>query len=155
DRPLSEVTPESVLSLHEGRSNATYNRMMALIRAAMRIAHRNGWIAAVPHFHQLPEPVLDTQPLTQEEWQRLRAELPEHLRDLAEFALATGLRFSNVSQLEWAQLDEEKGMAWVPAGRAKARKSIGVPLSDAALEVLSRRPKDTPWVFTYEGRPVW
>jgi integrase len=154
DRPLTEVTADSVRILREGRSNATYNRLLTIIHAAMVIAQRLGWINNVPHFQHLDEPVVDIQPLSPTEWQGLCSELPPHLLDLAEFALATGLRWSNVSMLEWDQLDEEKRIAWIHAKHAKGKKPIGVPLSDAALAVLSRLSRDTPWVFTYNGLPI-
>lgn len=154
DRPLTEVTPESLHVLREGRSNATYNRLLTIVHASMVIAQRLGWIANVPHFQHMAEPPPDIQHLSPTEWQRLCSELPSHTLDLAEFALATGLRWSNVSMLEWDQCDEENRLAWIHAKQAKGKKSIGVPLSDAALAVLKRRPRDTPWVFTYKGLPI-
>lgn len=156
DRALADVTPESVeTTFGPGRGPATYNRLMAIIRAALRIAKQRGWIDAVPALVQKHEAPAEARALTAEEWGRLREELPEHLRDMAEFAIATGLRFANVSMLEWERVDLDRALAWIPGPQAKARKAIGVPLPPAALRLLRGREQGYPWVFTYQGRPVW
>jgi len=43
----------------------------------------------------------------------LVSELPAHQRDVVVFALATGLRQSNVLGLEWSHVDLAAGHAWV------------------------------------------
>uniref|UniRef100_E6QDH7 Putative integrase DLP12 prophage n=1 Tax=mine drainage metagenome TaxID=410659 RepID=E6QDH7_9ZZZZ len=63
--------------------------------------------------------------MTLDEAQRLLAELPEHLRDMATFSLATGLRQANVKLLEWGQIDLRCRVAWIHPDQAKARRAIG------------------------------
>jgi len=46
--------------------------------------------------------------LTQKEAQRLLDELPPHLKDMAAFTLATGLRESNVTGLQWSEVNLAK-----------------------------------------------
>lgn len=48
----------------------------------------------------LPEPKERVRFLTQEQAQRLIAELPEYTAAMVRFSLATGLRESNVTQLK-------------------------------------------------------
>lgn len=85
----------------------------------------------------------------------LLSELPEHQRDLVVFALTTGLRQSNVLKLEWSQVDLERGVAWIHADQAKARRSIHVSLSTLAKDVLVRQVGKHPErVFTFRGRPI-
>ncbi len=61
----------------------------------------------------------------------------EHKRDLnkdmAAFALSTGLRQSNVSYLRWDQVDTARGMAWIHADQSKSRKAIAVPLIEGTI----------------------
>lgn len=155
DRPLVDVTPESVERELGRRGPGAYNRLMVVIRASLNIARRRGWLESVPPFRRRPEPAAEDRHLTREEWLALRAELPAHLRDMADFALATGLRWSNVALLQWDQVALDRRAAWVPAGSAKARRAIGVPLSDAAMAVLRRvEGVDPVFVFTYAGRPI-
>ncbi len=94
------------------------------------------WLDTVPTVKLLPEPKKRLRWLTQEEVGRLLTELPEHLEAMARFALATGLRESNVTGLQWSQLDMQRRCAWIHADQAKAEKAIGVPLNDEALAVI-------------------
>ena len=93
--------------------------------------------------------------LTREEATRLLAALAPHQRQLMRFALATGLRQSNVLHLKWSQVDFERRTAWIHADEAKAREAIGVPLNDEAMAVLGdERGKHPTSVFTFNRRPL-
>ena len=70
---------------------------------------------------------------------KLLLELPTHLRDVAAFALATGLRRANITGLTWEQVDLRRKLAWVHPDQAKARRAIAVPLNDMAMKVLGRQ----------------
>ena len=86
----------------EGVSHATVNRMLAVVRAILRRAALEWeWIDKYPRIKLLPEPKRRIRWITLEEAQRLIEELPEHLAEMVRFTLATGLRQSNVTQLEW------------------------------------------------------
>ncbi|MEJ1471784.1 MAG: tyrosine-type recombinase/integrase [Candidatus Sedimenticola sp. (ex Thyasira tokunagai)] len=135
---------------------STANRYLALIRAILRMARDEWeWIDKIPRVRLFKEPKKRVRWITQQEAARLLEELPSHLADMAAFALATGLRQSNVSYLRWDQVDMERGMAWIHADQSKSKKAIAVPLNQSALTVLRRRKSiDTDYVFTYKGKPV-
>ena len=67
--------------------------------------------------------------LTQAEAQRLLAELPEHMADMAAFSLASGLRKAKIRGLQWSQVDLVHLRAWIHPDQAKARRAIPVPLN--------------------------
>ncbi|MEO8655768.1 MAG: beta-phosphoglucomutase family hydrolase, partial [Ramlibacter sp.] len=69
----------------------------------------------------------------------LLAELPEHLRDMAQFSVATGLRQGNVTRLQWQQISLERRHLWVSADQHKNGKAHAVPLNELAMAVLVRR----------------
>ena len=103
----------------------------------------------------LKEPTRRVRFLTREEADRLLAELPAHLADLASFSLATGLRRANVTGLEWTQVDLEKRLAWVHPDQAKARKAIPVPLNAEAVVIIRQQTGKHPThVFSYLGKPI-
>ena len=82
-------------------------------------------------------------------------QLPGHLNAMARFTLATGLRESNVLELEWQQIDMQRHVAWIHPDQAKAEKAIGVPLNEDAIKVLKTQiGKHHTHVFTYFGKPV-
>lgn len=142
--------------LAEGVSNSTTNRMLEVLRAILRrCVNEWEWLDKAPMVRMLKEPTRRIRYLTREEAQKLLAELPEHLADMAAFSLATGLRRSNVTGLQWAQVDLDRGIAWIHADQAKARKAIPVPLNTAAMEIIRRcAGKHSTHVFSYRGNPI-
>ena len=74
-----------------------------------------------------------------------------------EFAILTACRSGEVRGARWAEFDLP-GRVWtIPAARMKAKREHQVPLSDAAVAMLSRLPKvgDTDIVFAgTKGQPL-
>ena len=76
--------------------------------------------------------------ITREQAHRLLGRFPLHTRDMAIFALATGLRKSNVAGLEWERVDVSRRCCFIPGYLSKSGEPIAVPLNDDAIEVLTR-----------------
>lgn len=164
NRPLSQCTAEGFEKALEGLSPGTWNRKRNTIMAILHMAGVNIKIATRKVAKQR------IRYLTAEEWERLDAELPPHLQSMARFAIATGLRQSNVTQLKWEQVDMERRVAWIHPDEAKAEKAIGVPLADNAMAVLQGqkilkeqevklaeeegREFDPAFVFIYKRKPI-
>lgn len=148
DRPLNEATAESFVAILPANPS-TFNRAANLIQAALRKA------GVGIKIKMAKQPAGRVRWLTGDEWQRLDRALPDFLRPLARFSVATGLRKRNVTHLEWSQVDLERRVAWIHADQAKSGRAIGIPLSDAAMAVLrSRRGIDEHWVFSRDGKPM-
>lgn len=96
---------------------------------------------------KLAEPKLRVEFLTPDEAAALIDALPAQHRDLVRFALATGLRLSNILHLTWQQIDATSKMAWIHANQAKAGRAIPVPLNSTAIDVLARQETGTERVF--------
>lgn len=157
---LAQITRDVVDGLMQqsqrtGVSNATTNRRIQVLRAVLRRAHLEWeWIDRLPRFRLLKEPQGRVRYLTRQEAARLLAELPEHLRAMVRFSLATGWRRSNVTRLRWSNVDLERGMAWVDATEAKGKRAIPAPLNAEAMQVLKEQcGKHSEWVFTYKDKP--
>ena len=150
---LDWITKEKIAT---GVANATVNRTMEVIRAILRkAAYEWEWIEKVPKFRMLKEPKRRIRWLTREEADTLLDELPAHLRAMADFSLETGLRQSNVTGLQWSQVDLGRRCAWIHPDQAKARKAIAVPLSKGAVLLLRKEIGKHPVnVFTYAGKPI-
>jgi integrase len=154
NRELIEKITEAKLG--ENVTNATVNRVLEVLRAILiRARDEWEWIEKAPKVRMLPEPIRRIRWLRPEEAQRLLAELPEHLADMAAFTLATGLRRANVTGLQWSQVDLVRRVAWVHPDQAKARKAISVPLNADAVVILRKRFGRHPtYVFTYKNKPI-
>lgn len=168
DRLIVDVTGESLDAAiaKRGGTAGTHNRYVTLITAILNLARRKGWIDVLPCLTRKKATTARLRWLTPAEWKRLYKELPPHLKPLATFALATGLRQRNVTMLEWSQVDMSRRVCWIHPDQAKARKPIGVPLSDTALAVLREQRKlidkapvgdpnrGSVYVFPYHGKPI-
>ena len=158
-RPLSSITAERIRELAVRRkaeatkgggqtSNATVNRHLAEISKILHYAHKRGWLPAVPTIAKMHEAAKRVTWITADEARRLLAELPDHLRAMAAFSLATGLRETNVRLLCWQQVDMKRRVAWIYADQAKAGKDLSVPLNDHAMLVLQKQAdQHSRWVF--------
>lgn len=154
DRAL--VDEIALRKIKSGAANGTVNRTLALLRSILRRASFDWeWVEHVPKIRLLKEPVRRVRFLTFEQAQRLLHELPQHLSEMAAFSLATGLRKSNVTELQWSQIDLQRAMAWVHPDQSKSRKAIAVPLSVDAMRVLAVRAGQHPThVFSYKGSSI-
>lgn len=140
----------------EGVTLTTVNRVMEIVRALLTKAYKEwGWIEKIPVIRMRQIENSRIRWLRVDEANRLLKELPPHLKDMAAFTLATGLRASNVTGLEWKDVDMIRRHAWVHPDQAKTKKAISVPLNDNAVEVLQSRYGTHPkFVFTYQGKQI-
>jgi integrase len=157
---LDEITLDVIDRIKSERlktvNKPTVNRYLALVRAILlRSRDEWEWIDKVPKVKLFKEGQGRERSITLEEAETLLGELPKHQRDVVLFALATGLRQSNVLRLEWSHVDLKAGHAWVDADQSKNGNPISVPLNATALEVLRRQlGKHSQRVFTYAGKPL-
>jgi integrase len=68
-------------------------------------------------------------------------------------ALLTGVRRDEVAGMEWRELNLEARTWTIPGERTKNKKTLVLPLSDAAVEILRALPRigDSRFVFTTTG----
>lgn len=134
----------------------TVNRFLSTIRAVLYKARDEWeWIDRAPKVKAIKGAVGRIRWITRYEADRLIALLPPHLAVMAEFSLQTGLRRTNVTHLEWSQVDIQRKTAWVHPDQAKNRKALAVPLSEkACLILIKQRDIDPQWVFPFRGSPV-
>lgn len=142
--------------LKTGVQPATVNRVLEVLRVIMNTARKHWeWIDHVPHVRMLKTPRKRIRWLTHEEVATLLSCLPKHLKAMTRFSLATGLRQSNVTGLEWSQVDLERRVAWIHADQSKSGRPIGVPLNSEAVILLREQVgKNRKFCFTYQGKRV-
>jgi len=157
---LDQITLDVIDRIRSARlkevSKGTCNRYLALVRAILRRSRDEWeWIEKVPKVRLFKESNNRERSLTPDQAKRLIDELPEHQREVVLFALATGLRQSNVLRLEWTQVNLDQSHAWIHGWQSKNRRPISVPLNATALAVLKRQVgKHLARVFTFQGKPL-
>lgn len=126
-------------------SPSTANRHLSLLRAVMNRLVALEILDKAPLIELLPTDTVEPPWVTPEQIQAVLEALPDYARDIAEFAVLTGLRRGNVLQMRWKWIDLVRKVVIVPASgdvvgaRAKGKRTLVVPLSDEALAVLERR----------------
>lgn len=154
-------TNRGIVPTGETISAGPVRRVIGVLKAVLNAAVEWEWLDRAPVTKRTKIVTKRIRWLTQAEAERLLAELPEHLADMARFSLETGLRRSNVTGLQWSQFDMVRRVAWIHPDQAKAKKAITVPLSDTAIAVLRRQlakkrvPEFVDSVFVYHGKPVY
>jgi len=161
DKTLSAINRDLIdeiakIKEETGVTTGTVNRMLALIRSILRKAVGEwGWIEKAPIIRMRHEGKGRVCWLTREEASLLIKELPEHLADMVVFALATGLRQSNVTGLQWQDVDLIKGHALVHPDQSKSKKAIPVPLNGDATAIIRKQiGKHPQFVFSYKGNRI-
>lgn len=137
-------------------AGATCNRYLAVLRTLLNLAHgKHQLIASVPTFFMYQEPKARVRWLKPWEIVRLLNALPPHLRDMAEFSLATGLRQGNVKGLRWSEVDVVARTVTIEGIKMKNGETFSLPLSQVAVDVLVKQiGKHSEAVFTYNGKPI-
>ncbi|UJT78291.1 site-specific integrase [Edwardsiella piscicida] len=132
-------------------SQGTKNKYIAFIRSLFRIAVNEWhWMDVAPSLKTKPPANKRIRWLTKEEASRLVDCMPDSIKPVVIFALATGLRRSNILDLEWCQVDMQRKVAWINPENAKGGKAIGVALNDTACRVLRDQiGKHSRWVFVH------
>jgi integrase len=162
DKRLGDINMDVLWSFirdrreRDGVANATINRALEIVRRILNLAHQDwNWLHRVPRVRMLKVPKRRVRFLTREEADRLNEALPEHLRPVVRFALATGCRMSEILHLEWSRVDFGRRVAWLDPGTTKNGEGRGIPLNkDAVLALRSVQGVHARWCFTYQGEPM-
>jgi len=166
--PLSE-TPAFKLSTddirklivakqQEGLSNATINRILALLRGALRAAAKADppKVLKVPLIPKLPESAPRAGFFEEHEYRALLRALPDHLKPVLAFGYWTGCRKGEILRLKWDQVDLDQGVVRLRAGETKSGEGRVIPLAPELLEILRLHRQtagESEYVFTYNGTP--
>jgi len=157
---LHEIDREALdaarAKLAEAFSTTTGNHYLATVRAVLRRAqHEWRWLDSAPKVPMFRRRLAEPRWATRAQIAKLVKHLPPHTADMALFAVATGLRKSNITGLTWDRIDLRRRTAYVPAGEAKAGRGIPIALNADAMAVLKRwKGRHEKWVFVYRGRRI-
>lgn len=132
-------------------TTSTKAKHLALMKAILRAAERDWkWLEKAPVIKVPAVRNKRVRWLEHEEAKRLIEECPEPLKSVVKFALATGLRRSNIINMEWQQIDMQRRVAWVNPEDSKSNRAIGVALNDTACKVLRDQiGNHHKWVFVH------
>jgi integrase len=150
--------------LAEGRSDATANRELSILRTA----YHNGRkctppkVLTVPYFPMTAETNVRTGFLSDEQYTSVLKELPLELMPLFAVGYATGIRLGELKAIRWEQVDLTQGFITLENGETKNGEGRIVPILEGDMQDLltgARNERDakwpdSPWVFNRQGEPI-
>lgn len=174
--PLAEITRENILKIRTALTRHTYlnaekkpvplsmatiNRDLAVLRSILKRCAGDtkdgvnwGMLDACPKVPLFRLDKVDPLWVSREQAHVLLGKFPPHTRGLMIMALATGMRRSNVTGMEWNRVDLKRGTYYVPASDVKGRKKgLPVQLNSDAIAILEQwKGKHERYVFCFRRR---
>jgi integrase len=174
--PLAEITRENILKIRTALTRHTYldankrpvqlshstiNRDLAVLRSILKRCAGDtkdgvNWemLDACPKVPLFRLDKVDPLWVSREQAHMLLGLFPPHTRGMMIMALATGMRRSNVTGMEWSRVDQKRGTYYVPASNVKGRKKgLPVKLNADAIAILEEwKGKHERYVFCFRRR---
>jgi integrase len=161
DAPVADLTERVLAYVEQRRAQklrpATIRYDVVLLRRACRLAVERKLLAAVPW---LPKIVVGDNRRTgcpaEEDLSRLLTALPRFVRDPATWASYTSWRRRETLDLEWCDIDRERGVAALTAERSKNGEARLLPYhaNPVLVWLINDRwaHRQGPYVFHRNGR---
>lgn len=94
--------------------------------------------------------------LSREEYARLLAHCPAHIKPIVKVAYYTGMRQGEIFGLAWGQVDLKEGFIRLNPEDCKTNEGRLVPLNQELSEMFKAMPRGLPGipVFTRDGKPI-
>jgi integrase len=151
----------------DGLENSSINRELSALRRMFNLALQSGKIIRKPHIAMLAENNVRKGFFEWEDFESIKAKLPEYLKAPMTFAYLTGWRVpSEILTLRWTNVDFRAGTVRLEPGTTKNKDGLLVymnPLMKTLLEEELRRTKllqrkfgrIVPLVFSNKkGKPI-
>lgn len=149
----------------EKAAPATIQGEIAILRRMLKLGYAKGKVAQLPVFPTITVQNTRTGFFEDDEFERVRDELPDYLQPLATVGYWLGWRIGELQALQWRQVDLDQGVIHLDAGSTKNDEGRLAFLPAEALEVLQdwwERTKELqqergviiPHVFHNHGNPI-
>jgi integrase len=148
----------------EGRSDATANRELSILRTAFHNARKRTppKVVTVPYFPMVKETTIRKGFLTDPQYKILRDALPEELKPVFIVGYLAGIRKSELLAITWPQVDFESRLITLEYGETKNDDPRSVPIvrGDMFNALSAEKQKHDefwpacPWVFSRGGQPI-
>ena len=146
-----------------GKSPQTVKHVLTLVKRMLNFALRRGYVESIPGTLHITMPTVDnkvTENITADQVQKLLQALDEeadHVQaSLVRLALFTGMRRGALLNLQWNDLDFERGFITLRGDVAKKQKTETIPMNEQARAILTALPQTkSPYVFPgrYDDKP--
>ena len=152
-RPMQDVTTPQIVALldaaqnrarsHGAKGDAIVNRVRASLSSLWAWAEERGYCTENP-VTKIKRRSLKSRDrvLTPDElktlWKAWDSDAPYSVRMVSRLLLVTAQRLSEVACAEWREVDTDAALWTIPAARTKSERVHRLPLSNLALELLTK-----------------
>jgi integrase len=171
ERLLKDINPAMVEAYKQTRLNepsgrtpqhltkpATVNRELACLKTIFSKAVKNGKAEGNPTKGVKMEKENNERDriLSPEEYARLLAHCPRHLKPIVKLAYHTAMRQGEIFSLTWAQVDLKEGFIQLRPQDCKTNEGRLVPFNGEIREMFKGLPRNLPGarVFNRNGKPI-
>jgi len=169
ERLIEDITPAMLETCKQERLGAisyrrkpnkpsTVNGELTTFKTIFNKAIRNGKAERNPAqgVKQLKENNARDRILSPDEYARLLAHCPAHLKPIVKLAYHTAMRRGEVLNLTWGQLDLKEGFIKLAPDDTKTNEGRLVPLNEELIEMFKAMPRGLPMtpVFNYQGHSL-
>jgi integrase len=159
---VSEITSDKIEGyilkrMKAKAASATINRELAALKRMLNLGAQctPPKVDRVPHIPMLKENNVRKGFFEHGEFVAVRDALPEYLKGLVTFAYKTGWRSSEITHLQWSQVDLKQGVVRLEPGTTKNDQGRTVYLDSELAELFHKQGQSrkhsgklTPYVFT-------
>lgn len=167
DKSVAEINISSIKEYErdlrkQGLANSTINRLLSVLKAALKHSVKNGELKHAPHIPTLATARPKERWLTRDEAAQLlracRGRTHQHLALFIRLGLYTGARHQAILQLTWDRVDLETGRIdyRLPGEPETKKRRPHAPVRNALLTTLRRARKnaDGKYVVSHRGKPL-
>jgi integrase len=152
DIPLNGLTARHIESFlarkreHDGVTIATTNRYLTTLKTILKMAVRWGYLPTSPadSLKMLKEETQIPAALTEDQLACLLRELPDYAQTIVTFAVDTGLRRSEMAQLNWSDVSLDDRTIVVQGSSAKNDEFRVIPMTDRVHGLLCALHQQAP-----------
>jgi integrase len=133
-----------------GASNATVNRSLAALRRMFKLAVEKGKLQIAPPIKMLPEADPRTGFIEIDQYEKLRAALPDYIKPILQIGFYTGMRLGEILNLKWTGVDLAENMIRLTPAECKNKDGRAIPMIDGLPEMfegLRRKNPNAEYVF--------
>ena len=140
----------------DGAEGSTINRNFSVLRSMFNIARKQGKLQIVPAFPMQGEGQPRQGFVEPEQFDKVRAKLPEHLLPLVTFLYRCGVRVGEARQITWPQVDLNRKEIRLPGSQTKSGMPRVAPLNQELVGMLKKLSQTDGTVFdTTNLRKEW
>jgi integrase len=148
----------------EGAKNGSINRELTAIKRCFSLAMEAQTVMSKPHVPMLKENNVRAGFFEREQFESVRAHLPEDLQPVATYSYITGWRKNEVLNLQWPQVDFKNGFVRLEPGTTKNDEARVFPFTEelravleaqkAKADALKKAGTICPYVFNRNGKKI-